>query len=362
MAGLSRSVLWLAEKQPSLMRAAVRLWLNAHVARARGGPRAPHWLLLETANRLRYRLPVKATLGNGQRIWVPLNDLIGETIYKSGYYEPDWVAIIQRLLEPGMVFFDVGAHIGQYTLLASEAVGSEGQVHSFEPDPDTYWFLDASVRLNRLRNVKSHCVALSSEPGTKSLYLAPVSSLGDSSLAPPKGYVGVTRTVPCTSLDAYVATHRVPRVDLIKVAFVGRLVPYKGADMLIDATAPLVRAGKIVVDIIGDGPEMGALRQMVERMGLSGAVTLAGSLSVALENARLFEETRQRAFGTSCRLLAEALRAHGYTLLTGAGAHWHSYTPSPADPASLNVLAVPEHRRDAVLGALKELASPASIA
>ena len=320
MARLSRSVLWLAEKQPSLMRAAVRLWLNAHVARARGGPRAPHWLLLETANRLRYRLPVKATLGNGQRIWVPLNDLIGETIYKSGYYEPDWVAIIQRLLEPGMVFFDVGAHIGQYTLLASEAVGSEGQVHSFEPDPDTYWFLDASVHLNRLRNVKSHCVALSSEPGTKSLYLAPVSSLGDSSLAPPKGYVGVTRTVPCTSLDAYVATHRVPRVDLMKVDIEG-------------AELDLVRGGR---ELLG-GHEKPL---------------------IVME----FEETRQRAFGTSCRLLAEALRAHGYTLLTGAGAHWHSYTPSPADPASLNVLAVPEHRRDAVLGALKELASPASIA
>jgi len=320
VAGLSRSVLWLAEKQPSLMRAAVRLWLNAHVARARGGPRAPHWLLLETANRLRYRLPVKATLGNGQRIWVPLNDLIGETIYKSGYYEPDWVAVIQRLLEPGMVFFDVGAHIGQYTLLASEAVGSEGQVHSFEPDPDTYWFLDASVHLNRLRNVKSHCVALSTEPGTKSLYLAPVSSLGDSSLAPPKGYVGVTRTVPCTSLDAYVATHRVPRVDLMKVDIEG-------------AELDLVRGGR---ELLG-GHEKPL---------------------IVME----FEETRQRAFGTSCRLLAEALRAHGYTLLTGAGARWHSYTPSPADPASLNVLAVPEHRRDAVLGALKELASPASIA
>src|SRR5437773_5418301 len=320
VARLSHSVLWLAEQQPSLVRAAVRLWLNAHVARARGGPRAPHWLLLETANRLRYRLPVKATLGNGQRIWVPLNDLIGETIYKSGYYEPDWVAVIQRLLEPGMVFFDVGAHIGQYTLLASEAVGSEGQVHSFEPDPDTYWFLDASVHLNRLRNVKSQCVALSSEPGTKSLYLAPVSSLGDSSLAPPKGYVGVTRSVPCTSLDAYVATHRVPRVDLMKVDIEG-------------AELDLVRGGR---ELLG-GHEKPL---------------------IVME----FEETRQRAFGTSCRLLAEALRAHGYTLLTGAGARWHSYTPSPADPASLNVLAVPEHRRDAVLGALKELASPASIA
>ncbi len=62
----------------------------------------------------------------------------------------------------------------------------------------------------------------------------------------------------------------------LKVAFVGRLVPYKGADMLIEAAAPLAKAGKVVVDIIGDGPEMGTLRAMVERLGLGAFVKLDG--------------------------------------------------------------------------------------
>jgi glycosyltransferase involved in cell wall biosynthesis len=46
----------------------------------------------------------------------------------------------------------------------------------------------------------------------------------------------------------------------LRVAFVGRLVPYKGADILIDAVAPLVRAGRVVVEIIGDGPDMPRIR------------------------------------------------------------------------------------------------------
>src|SRR6185369_5567639 len=61
----------------------------------------------------------------------------------------------------------------------------------------------------------------------------------------------------------------------LKVAFVGRLVPYKGADMLLEAAAPLVRAGKVHVDVIGDGPERENLRAYVARERLEGGVVLA---------------------------------------------------------------------------------------
>jgi starch synthase len=48
----------------------------------------------------------------------------------------------------------------------------------------------------------------------------------------------------------------------LRVAFVGRLVPYKGADMLLEAAAPLVRDGRVVVDVIGEGPELERLRAL----------------------------------------------------------------------------------------------------
>jgi len=62
----------------------------------------------------------------------------------------------------------------------------------------------------------------------------------------------------------------------LRVAFVGRLVPYKGADMLLEAAAPLVRAGRVQVDIIGDGDQMGDLRRIVEQEGISAGVKLDG--------------------------------------------------------------------------------------
>src|SRR5687768_17571072 len=62
----------------------------------------------------------------------------------------------------------------------------------------------------------------------------------------------------------------------VKAVFVGRLVPYKGADMLLEAAIPLLKPGRLTLDVVGDGPEMHKLRQIVEREGLQQAVTLAG--------------------------------------------------------------------------------------
>ncbi len=96
-----------------------------------------------------------------------------------------------------------------------------------------------------------------------------------------------------------------------RIAFVGRLVPYKGADMLIEAAAPLIREGKVVVDIIGDGPEMPRLEALREREQLGDGVLLEGwvpheKLQDRLLQSQFFGFPSVREFGGAVVLEAMA--------------------------------------------------------
>ncbi|MCU0673544.1 MAG: glycosyltransferase [Myxococcota bacterium] len=97
----------------------------------------------------------------------------------------------------------------------------------------------------------------------------------------------------------------------LRVAFVGRLVPYKGADMLIEALAPAVRRGDVVIDILGDGPEMEKLQRMRSELGVVDGVNLPGwiphaELKSILARAAMFVFPSIREFGGGAVLEAMA--------------------------------------------------------
>lgn len=62
----------------------------------------------------------------------------------------------------------------------------------------------------------------------------------------------------------------------LRVVFVGRLVPYKGADMLLEAAAGVLRDGLATVEIVGDGPERATLRDLALRLGIARGLTFHG--------------------------------------------------------------------------------------
>ena len=77
----------------------------------------------------------------------------------------------------------------------------------------------------------------------------------------------------------------------IRVAFVGRLVAYKGADLLLEAAKELTRNGDLELHIIGDGPERTSLEAMAERFAISHSVHFHGWLphAATLEKLRKYD-------------------------------------------------------------------------
>ncbi|WP_299964513.1 glycosyltransferase family 4 protein [uncultured Roseobacter sp.] len=64
----------------------------------------------------------------------------------------------------------------------------------------------------------------------------------------------------------------------LRACFIGRMVPYKGPDMLLEAAIPLLRDGRMLLDMIGDGPLANGLKERVKKDGVDAAVTFHGLL------------------------------------------------------------------------------------
>lgn len=105
--------------------------------------------------------------------------------------------------------------------------------------------------------------------------------------------------------------HR-PDPERLRVAFVGRLVPLKGVDMLIGALAPLLKDGRAALDIIGDGPSRPALEAQVSALGCGAGITFHGwqehmRVQEILSRAHLLGFPSIREFGGGAVLEAMAL-------------------------------------------------------
>ena len=90
----------------------------------------------------------------GEDMLVVVPEVVSLSLCRYGFYEEGLTRMVFKYLKPGMIFFDIGAHFGYFTLLSSFLVGNKGQVHAFEPTPSSFSILrsNASNRDNVVLN------------------------------------------------------------------------------------------------------------------------------------------------------------------------------------------------------------------
>ena len=117
-------------------------------------------------------------------------------------------------IEKGDVLIDVGAGIGEFTILAGVKVGNEGCVLAIEPEPRNFAYLKTNVKLNKLKNVKLCRKAIAEYKGRAKLYVLDNGCTGHS-LIPRKRAKAIE--VEVDTLDNVVNSYALDKIDFIKV-------------------------------------------------------------------------------------------------------------------------------------------------
>ena len=98
------------------------------------------------------RLWVHIPVGPESGVWAHLDPRF-EMEYASGTYEFQVQRELLTNLQPGSVFYDVGAHIGIVSMFAAQVVGAEGAVFAFEADPENARRIEEHILRNGLKQI-----------------------------------------------------------------------------------------------------------------------------------------------------------------------------------------------------------------
>jgi FkbM family methyltransferase len=154
---------------------------------------------------------------DGQWLLVDTCETIGRTLAYGQVFEPLELRLFRRLVQPGGVVLDVGANFGLYSVAAASRLGSDGVLHAFEPNPRALELLRKNLETRpRAVRVGIHAQALGAAVG-RIAFACSEDSAFSSAVAAGRSPVLETVDVPQTSLDAFVAEQRLPRVDLAKI-------------------------------------------------------------------------------------------------------------------------------------------------
>jgi FkbM family methyltransferase len=181
------------------------------------------------AGRMRQRFPIlspvvrwlardvlagEGTIRHGVGAGLKFDARRGSAGYLFGTAEPEEQAALARYLKPDDVFYDIGANIGFYAVLAARLVGNGGRVYAFEPNPDCSSEVRRNADLNGFAHVEVIEAAVSSSSGRVRL------RLGDTNLSSAIGEASEPGIdVALTSVDDFIRekSARPPAVVMIDV-------------------------------------------------------------------------------------------------------------------------------------------------
>ncbi|MCL4502652.1 MAG: FkbM family methyltransferase [Deltaproteobacteria bacterium] len=218
------------------------------------------------------------TLDKGFRMRLDLEDAEQRKVYFFGHYHERYeAALVASLLDPGEVFWDVGANVGYFSLVAAAAVGETGEVVAFEPGAAALERLMENVSLNPFNNIRIFNLAVSDAAGEATLYRA--DGIADSSaslFAAAAGAAGgeVCRTV---TLDGWLKQEGLRSPDFLKLDVEGaELAALQGALDILTESRPLLLVEMEEKNLVAAGASKAAIQSFLRPLGYQAAFLRKG--------------------------------------------------------------------------------------
>jgi FkbM family methyltransferase len=151
--------------------------------------------------------------GAGLKLRLPQN-----RDYVAGTSELPVQRTIASQLQPGNVFYDVGANVGFFSLLAARRVGTGGRVYAFEPVPSNAESVRRNALLNDLHNVQVVEVAAGREAASAEFLMTRWDGGGSLSAdAVRPSHVLSRIQVRVAPLDELIDSQNMPLPDVVKI-------------------------------------------------------------------------------------------------------------------------------------------------
>ena len=194
-------------------------------------------------------LKVQNSEGKILKIRTNQTNYLTHLLFWEGYQNFEYTDIFIALIKKVNTFYDIGANIGYYSLLA-EMENKAIKVVGFEPATGPLYFFRENVRINHFKNIKVEDIALSEKEGEIMFYeiknkkyaylehnLAGESNAG--SKTTDRNFEQVL--VKTVTLDKYVTDTNEEMIDLIKMDTEGtEHLILEHADIVLDKMKPII--------------------------------------------------------------------------------------------------------------------------
>ncbi|MCD6528143.1 FkbM family methyltransferase [bacterium] len=165
-------------------------------------------------------------------------------IWREGEYEKFALRFLLSHMKPGIVFFDIGANIGIFSIL-SGLKEKNIEIYTFEPASETFKVLKENIKLNNLQNIKAFQIGIGDYRGKAVLKINARWSDGLNTIGRathPECKIVGKEEILITTLDDFIKEHSVKKVDIMKVDVEGaELLVFQGAKKLLRCQeAPLI--------------------------------------------------------------------------------------------------------------------------